>query len=268
MSATWPAGPGFIETGGVRTEVRRLGPPPDRAATIVFLHEGLGSAALWRDYPDRVAGAIGAGGLVYSRRGYGASAPADLPRPVDFMQREAWHALPRLLDAAGIEVPILYGHSDGASIALLFAARFPDRVRALVLEAPHVFVEDVTVESIARLERDYAETGLRERLGRWHDSPDHTVLGWTRAWLDPAFRDWDIRGELAAVRAPLLVLQGAEDEYGTWAQVEAVEEGVSGPAQAVRLAGCGHAPHRDRPEESLDRAGRFLRKALPTGRAR
>lgn len=265
MSAAWSAGPGFLEVGGIRLEVRRLGPSPDRAPTIVFLHEGLGSAALWRDYPDRVCEAVGTGGLVYSRRGYGASDPAELPRPIDFMHREARESLPRLLAAAGIQAPVLYGHSDGASIALLFAARFPGRPRALVLEAPHVFVEDVTVESIARLERDYAGTDLREKLGRWHDLPDHTVLGWTRAWLDPAFRAWDIRGELASVEAPALVLQGQDDEYGTWAQVRAVEAGVPGAVDSVRLAACGHAPHCDRPDESLGHAARFLGEVLSSG---
>ena len=265
MSAVWHAGPGFIEVSGDRLEVRRLGPPPGRTPTIVFLHEGLGSAGLWRDYPDRVCEAVGAGGLVYSRRGYGASDPAELPRSVDFMHREAWDALPRLLDAAGVEAPLLYGHSDGASIALLFAAHFPDRTRALVLEAPHAFVEEVTVESIARLERAYADTDLRDRLARWHHRPDPTVLGWTRAWLDPAFRGWDLRGELAGVHAPILVLQGEEDEYGTWAQVEAVVEGVSGPARAVRLSDCGHAPNRDRPGEARAEAVRFLREVLSAG---
>lgn len=265
MSAAWPEGAGFLEVGSVRLEVRRIGPPPGRAPTIVFLHEGLGSTALWRDYPDRVCEAAGAGGLVYSRRGYGASDAAELPRAVGFMHEEANRVLPRLLEAAGIVAPVLYGHSDGASIALLFAARYPDRPRALVLEAPHAFVEEVTVESIAQLERSYTDTGLRDRLARWHDRPDHTVLGWTRAWLDPAFRDWDIRGELAAVRVPVLVLQGEDDEYGTWAQVEAIEERASGPVRSVRLAACGHAPHRDRPTEARDRATSFLAEVLSAG---
>lgn len=265
MSESWIPGTGFLEVARVRLEIRRFGPPPpgpgDRHAPppLVFLHEGLGSAGLWRDYPERLCAATGRSGLAYSRRGYGASDPARLPRPPAFMHREASEVLPALLDAAGIEKAALYGHSDGASIALLFAARQPARVEVLALEAPHVVVEEVTVESIARLGEAYLGGGLRRTLARWHENPDATFHGWRDVWLAPAFRSWDIRDELASVRAPVLVLQGAEDEYGTWAQVEAVVEGVSGPARAVRVAGCGHAPHRERPEESLEAATAFLR---------
>jgi pimeloyl-ACP methyl ester carboxylesterase len=255
----WEPGPGFLDVGDVRLEVRRFGPPPPDAPTIVFLHEGLGSAGLWRDYPERLCARLGWGGLAYSRAGYGASDPAPLPRPLSFMHEEGWRTLPSLLDLAGIDRPVLYGHSDGASIALLFAARRPHAVRALVLEAPHSFVEDVTVESISRLERDFSDAALAEKFARWHARPEHTVLGWTRAWLDPAFRSWDIRGELAGVLAPVLVLQGEEDEYGTWAQVEAVEAGVAGPVRTRRLPACGHTPHLDRPEEAMDAAADFLR---------
>ena len=260
-------GPDFLEVGGVRLEVRRFGEAPAGAPAIVFLHEGLGSAGLWRDYPERLCGALGARGLACSRRGYGASDPADLPRTPNFMHREAHAVLPALLEAAGIERPVLYGHSDGASIALLYAASRPDRVRALVLEAPHVFVEDVTVESIAALGEAYRSGALRRTLARWHDDPGATFRGWRDIWLDPAFRDWDVRDELAGVTAPTLVLQGEDDEYGTWAQVEAVEAGVGGPVRAVRLAGCGHAPHRDRPDRTLREAERFLREPRGSSRA-
>ncbi|HKK28053.1 MAG TPA: alpha/beta hydrolase [Gemmatimonadota bacterium] len=253
-------GPGLLRAAGRRLEVRRFGPAPGAAPPVVFLHEGLGSAGLWRDYPERLCRRLGWSGLAYSRAGYGASDPAELPRPVDFMHREAHAVLPALLEAAGIERPVLYGHSDGASIALLFAARSPGGVRALVLEAPHAFVEDVTVRSIAALGDAYRSGGLRSTLARWHDDPDATFHGWRDIWLKPAFRSWDIRDELAGVTAPTLVLQGEDDEYGTWAQVEAVEAGAIGPVRSVRLAGCGHAPHRDRPDRALGEAERFLRE--------
>jgi len=260
--STGPPGPELVEVDGVRLELRRVGAGSAGSPCVVFLHEGLGSAALWRDYPDRLCRELGARGLVYSRRGYGASDPARLPRAVGFMHEEARRFLPRLLEREGVERPVLYGHSDGASIALLHAARRPRAARALVLEAPHTFVEEVTVRSIARLEERYRDTGLSGALGRWHERPDETVLGWTGVWLDPAFRAWDIRGEIASVAAPTLVVQGAEDEYGTWAQVDAVEGGTAGPVESLRLPGCGHAPHRERPEETLAAAAAFLRRAL------
>jgi len=259
--APGPAGePGHLEVGGVRLELRRFGADPAGGAgpPIVFLHEGLGSAGLWRDYPARVCGALGRSGLAYSRRGYGASDPAERPRPVGFMHEEAARCLPALLEAAGLRRVVLYGHSDGASIALLFAAWHPDHVEALVLEAPHVMVEDVTVRSIDGLGEAYRTGELRRTLARWHRDPDATFHGWRDIWLDPDFRGWDLRGELRGVTAPVLVLQGEEDEYGTWAQVEAVVDGVTGPARAVLLARCGHAPHRDRPEETLGEVVRFL----------
>jgi len=244
--------------GGAHLEVRRFGPPPSEAPPIVFLHEGLGSARQWRDYPARVCDALGRSGLAYSRVGYGASDPVELPRPVSFMHLEAYDVLPVLLDAASIGRVDLYGHSDGASIALLFAARHPERTGAMVLEAPHVFVEEVTTRSIARIGKVYRTTNLREKLARWHDDPDGAFRGWNEVWLDPAFRSWDIRRELPGVHAPVLILQGADDEYGTWAQVDAVERGVAGSVRSVRIPVCGHAPHRDQPDRALTEAVAFL----------
>jgi pimeloyl-ACP methyl ester carboxylesterase len=174
------------------------------------------------------------------------------------MHLEAYDVLPVLLDAASIGRVDLYGHSDGASIALLFAARHPERTGAMVLEAPHVFVEEVTTRSIARIGKVYRTTDLREKLARWHDDPDGAFRGWNEVWLDPAFRSWDIRGELSGVHAPVLILQGADDEYGTWAQVDAVERGVAGSVRSVRIPACGHAPHRDQPDRALMEAVGFL----------
>ncbi|HEX9109776.1 MAG TPA: alpha/beta hydrolase, partial [Longimicrobiales bacterium] len=235
----------------------------EAAPTLVFLHEGLGSVSLWRDFPARLAQATGLGALVYSRRGYGRSDPVPLPRPVRFMHDEA-EVLEKVLDAAGVRQAIPVGHSDGASIALIHAATYPgERVRALVLEAPHVFVEDVSVASIAAIGDEYRSTDLPRRLARHHgDNTDGAFRGWNEVWLDPAFRAWDIQALLPRIRMPALVLQGEDDEYGTPAQVEAIGRGVSAPVESHLLASCGHSPHRDRPEAVLAAVTAFLRKTL------
>ena len=253
----------FLTIDGVRLEAAWHGARAEAAPTLVFLHEGLGSVSLWRDFPARLAQATGLGALVYSRRGYGRSDPVPLPRPVRFMHDEA-EVLEKVLDAAGIGAAIPVGHSDGASIALIHAATHPgERVRALVLEAPHVFVEDVSVASIAAIGEEYRNTDLRRRLERYHgDNTDGAFRGWNDVWLDPAFRDWDIRVLLRSIRMPTLVLQGADDEYGTPAQVEAIERGVSAPVESHLLANCGHSPHRDRTEAVLAAVTGFLRKTL------
>jgi pimeloyl-ACP methyl ester carboxylesterase len=236
-----------MDVNGRALEVRRVA---GRTPALVFLHEGLGCAGMWRDVPDRLAAATGRAALVYSRLGYGASDPAPPPWPVRFMHDEAWTTLPALLAAAGLEAPILVGHSDGASIALLHAARFP--VAAVVALAPHLFVEDVTVASIARAAEAYATTDLRARLERWHGANvDGAFWGWNRVWLDPAFRSWNIEAEVAAVRAPLLVVQGTADPYGTLAQVDAIRRRAPGPVETLILDGCGHDPARERPDETL-----------------
>ncbi len=256
----------FLEIDGVRLEAAWHGPPPDAAPTLVFLHEGLGSVSLWRDFPARLAEATGCGALVYSRRGYGRSDPVELPRPVDFMHREAT-VLGRVLDVAAVAEAILVGHSDGASIALIHAGRDGGaRVRALALEAPHVFVEDVTVRSIADIGEVFRTTELPEKLERHHGANvEGAFRGWTEVWLDPAFRGWNIEEYLPGVRVPVLVVQGLDDEYGTAAQVQAVARGVAGPVETVFLERCGHSPHRDRPEAVLEAMNAFV-SAL--GRAR
>jgi pimeloyl-ACP methyl ester carboxylesterase len=205
----------FAVAAGHRLEYEWLGPPAGAAPTLVFLHEGLGSVSLWRDFPARLAAATGCGALVYSRWGYGKSDPVTLPRPLTYMHDEA-KVLPELLATLGIEDAILVGHSDGASIALIYAGSSPSPgLRGLVVEAPHVFAEDLSVRSIAKAAKAYKSGGLRTPLGRHHDDPDGAFWGWNRAWVDPEFRKWNLEEFLPRIQVPLLVVQGLKDEYGT-----------------------------------------------------
>jgi pimeloyl-ACP methyl ester carboxylesterase len=228
---------------------------------LVFLHEGLGSARHWRAFPEEIGRETGLAAIAYSRLGYGRSDAVALPRPLDYMQREAEETLPAVLDALGLRRVILVGHSDGASIAIVHAARDGGaRVEALVLLAPHVFVEDVSVASIARARDAYEHGDLRARLSKWHgDNVDTAFWGWNRAWLDPAFRAWNIESYLPGVRAPMLVIQGDDDPYGTRAQVDAIAAKAGGPVTIAMLPGVGHAPHRDRPDVTRDAIVRFVK---------
>jgi pimeloyl-ACP methyl ester carboxylesterase len=240
---------GSISITPMRLEYRMIGPRPDSASTLVLLHEGLGSVGLWADFPDRLQVATGAGVFAYSRAGYGRSSPAPLPRPVGFMHQEAREVLQRLLDAIGLRRGLLVGHSDGASIAAIYAgSRSDHRVRGLVLIAPHFFTEDMGLAEIARIRDAYASTDLRARIARWHDDVDNAFHGWNDVWLDPAFRGWDITEELAYIRVPILIIQGEDDQYGTLRQVEAAREVCSCPVEVALLPGVGHAPHREAPE--------------------
>jgi len=250
----------FATLHGCRLEYERIAADRPGAATLVFLHEGLGSRALWRDFPALVAAATGAAALVYSRRGYGWSSPLDRPRAPDYMHREALEALPALLDALGVEQPILIGHSDGASIALIHAGAGRRAVRGLILEAPHVFVEEVTIASIAAAKEAYRAGDLGRRLARYHADPDAAFRGWNDAWLDPAFRDWNIEEYLPGIRCPVLAIQGAEDEYGTPAQLAAIERRVAGPFERLLLEDCRHSPHRDRTAAVLAAMAGFIRR--------
>lgn len=231
---------------------------PERTASplVVFLHEGLGSVAMWKDYPQALCDAGGLRGLVFSRPGYGRSTPRakDERWPVGFMHAQAQDVLPRLFAALGIgigrgegDAPWLFGHSDGGSIALLYAATFPAAVRGVVAVAPHVMVEDVSIENIRAARTAYLSTDLRARLARYHDDPDSAFWGWNDVWLDPEFRDWSILAMLRHVQCPVLAIQGEDDEYGTLAQIEAIVRTVTGSEQVV-LRACGHSPHRDRPD--------------------
>jgi pimeloyl-ACP methyl ester carboxylesterase len=231
--------------------------------TIVMLHEGLGSVSLWKDFPGRVARATGCGVLAYSRYGHGQSERLREKHTPHFMHHEGKVVLPGLLDELGIERPILLGHSDGGSISIIYtaAAAAPARPRALILEAPHVFVEELTVQSIAKIRTTYQTTDLAKKLGRHHDHVDEAFWGWNDIWLDPAFRDWNIEDCLDAVRCPVLVIQGEQDEYGTLAQVAAIQQRVS-HAQALILQNCGHSPHRDQPAATLEAISEFVRKVV------
>ena len=244
----------FLTVRGKRIEAQRIG----RATgpTLVFLHEGLGSAGLWRDFPQKVSEATGLGALVYSRAGYGASDPAPMPRPVQYMHDEA-DLLPDVLAAAGIADPVLVGHSDGASISIIYAGS-GGKPRALVLMAPHVFTEEMGLQSIAKARDAYERGELRFRLAKWHQNVDAAFWGWNRPWLDPEFRKWNLEEFLPRIEAPILVIQGEDDEYGTRAQVEAIERGAR-DVEVLMLPRCGHSPHRDQPEATLRGIAAFLK---------
>ena len=235
----------FIELDGGRLEYRIILGAGRDVPPLVFLHEGLGSMGLWRTFPETLCRRVGAVGFVYSRRGYGRSDGLAGPRTPRFMHEEALDVLPGLLDRLGITRPILVGHSDGASIALIHAASSGRDVAGLVLIAPHVFVEPVTVQSIARVAEIYETGDLRQRLARHHDHVDDAFLGWSRIWLSPAFRTWSLAREVEALRMPILLIQGSDDEYGTLAQLDAIE--AAAPVRPTRLVidGAGHSPHRD-----------------------
>ena len=245
--------PATATRDALRIEYRWIGTPGADAPLAVFLHEGLGSIEMWKDWPAALCARLGMLGLVYSRPGYGRSTPRPngVKWPVDFMARQARDVLPALLDTLGVSAAErarmwLIGHSDGASIALLYAAAFPAALAGAVAIAPHVFVEDISVESIAEAKVAYETTRLREKLARYHDDVDSAFYGWNDIWLDPAFRAWDIVGELGAIRAPLLAVQAFDDHYGTMAQVEAIGAAVA-HASIHTLAQGGHSPHRDAP---------------------
>ena len=254
---------GFLDLGPLRLEYRMIGPRPDAAPTIVMLHEGLGCVALWGDFPDKLAAATGAGVFVYSRAGYGKSSPAKLPRPLTFMHQEAREVLPKLLDAIGFRRGLLLGHSDGASVAAIYAGSIQDhRVRGLVLIAPHFFTEDMGIAEIARAKEAYATTGLRQKLARWHADVDNTFKGWNDAWLDPEFRKWDIADVLAYIRVPILIVQGEGDQYGTVKQIEAAQQECYCPVEVALLPGVRHAPHREAPEVLLRTVEGFANRLL------
>lgn len=248
-----------IVVDGVRLEARWWRTPGACEAPLVLLHEGLGSVSLWRDFPAALATRTGRDVFAYSRRGYGRSAPGNGPLPLDFMETEGAVTVPRVLDAAGIERAVLVGHSDGGSIALLTAAAWPARVEALVLLAAHIFVEDVTVASIAAMRDRYRSTAdLRARLSRHHAHVDEMFKGWSDVWLDPRFKSWNIEPWLAKAGCPTLVLQGADDAYGTAAQVHSLTDRLSGPTTASLIQNCGHILHRDQPAVVLHHVAHFL----------
>ena len=240
----------------------------DKAAPlIVFLHEGLGSVSMWKDFPQRVCDAAGCRGLVYSRPGYGRSTPraAEEAWNPDFMHRQAREVLPALLRALGIDAqadrPWLLGHSDGGSIALLYAAAFPQRVAGLIVLAPHILVEEVSVASIEKARTAYLQTDLRQRLARHHDDADSAFWGWNDIWLNPDFRRWNIEEEISAITCPLLAVQGLDDVYGTLAQIRGIASRVA-QAELLELPDCGHSPHQDQSERLIKAASAFIQRHL------
>jgi pimeloyl-ACP methyl ester carboxylesterase len=254
---------GFLDLAPLRLEYRMIGPRPDAAPTIVMLHEGLGSAGLWGAFPEQLESATGAGIFVYSRAGYGKSTGAKLPRGVNFMHEEALDVLPRLLDAIGFQRGILFGHSDGASIATIYAGSVQDhRVRGLVLMAPHFFTEEMGLVEIHSASEAFDSGVLRDKLKRWHADVDSAFRSWNGPWLDPEFRKWDITEALGYIRVPILVVQGADDQYGTLKQVEAALQECFCPVETAILPGVRHSPHRDAAELTLRTVAHFINRLL------
>ncbi|WP_295646178.1 alpha/beta hydrolase [uncultured Methylibium sp.] len=234
---------------------------------LVFLHEGLGSVSMWRDFPAQLCEASGHRGLVWSRPGYGRSTPrppAEKWAP-DFMHRQAREVLPALLDALGAPPRYaLLGHSDGGSIALIHAGIAPQRVERCIVLAPHIVVEQQSVDSIAATRRTYLETDLRGRLARHHADPESAFWGWNDIWLNPAFRDWTLSADLPAIRCPVLAVQGVDDEYGTMTQIDGIAAALpAGQCRLLKLPDCGHSPHRDQPQAVIAAASQFLLSATP-----
>ncbi|MHB8190929.1 MAG: alpha/beta fold hydrolase [Ferrimicrobium sp.] len=250
---------------GIGIEIRRS----ERASiepALVLLHEGLGCIALWRSTPDTLEHVTNRSVVAYSRPGYGGSDPIELPRPLDYLQREANERLGHMLDAFGFDRVVLVGHSDGASIAIVYAGMAKDpRLAGLVLIAPHVFCEDLSVTSIRATRRRYLTTGLRDRLARYHGTNVDTAFwGWSDTWLDPAFRAWSIESYLPNIEVPTLVIQGEDDEYGTIEHVRAIESGIAGPITIQMIAGAGHSPHLDQPTQTLSAIASFVAKNCST----
>lgn len=248
MTAPWVA-QGTLKADGTSLEYSCFGPAPSQAPTLVLLHEGLGCVQLWRDFPMALAKATGLGVFVYSRAGYGSSEKADLPRPLDYMTLEAERCLPQVLDAIGFERGVLVGHSDGATIATIYAGSVADyRVRGLVLMAPHFFTESAGLAEIAKARAEFETGDLRGRLGRYHVDADNAFRGWNDAWLDPEFKAWNVADAIDHLRIPALAIQGRQDQYGTLAQIEEIETRAYSPVETLILDDCRHAPFLDQPE--------------------
>jgi len=265
---SWAEDPhGAIVADGKRLEAAAFGPPPDQAPTLVLLHEGLGCVALWRDFPQKLAAATGFGVFVYSRAGYGRSDPVELPRPLDYMTREARFSLPAVLGAVGLREGVLVGHSDGASIALIYGGdRIDERIRGLVLMAPHVFAERLGLASILEAKRAYEAGDLRARLAKHHAHVDCAFRGWNETWLGQDFATWNLESFVDRWRVPALLIQGADDQYGTIAQIRAIERRAPTPVEALILEQCRHSPHLEKPQAALDAVVCFCKDRLQGAR--
>ncbi len=254
---------GFLDLPPMRLEYRMIGPRPDAAPTLVMLHEGLGSVSLWGTFPDELAAATGAGVFVYSRAGYGKSSGGKFPRSTAFLDEEAREVLPRVLQAIGFQRGLLLGHSDGASIATIYAGGVQDhRVRGLVLIAPHFFTEAIGLAEIRRARKSFASGALREKLMRWHDDVDTAFRSWNDPWLDPGFEKWDITEALGYIRVPILIVQGENDQYGTLRQIEAAQAECFCPVEVAVLPGIRHLPHSEAPELTLKTVAEFVNRLL------
>jgi len=254
---------GFLDLAPLRLEYRMIGPRPNAAPTVVMLHEGLGSVGLWGSFPDELAAATGTGVFVYSRAGYGKSSGAKLPRTTSFMDEEAREVLPRVLEAIGFRRGFLLGHSDGASIATIYAGSVQDhRVRGLVLIAPHFFTEELGLAEIRRARKSFVSGALREKLAPWHADVDTAFRSWNEPWLDPAFAKWDITDALGYIRVPILIVQGENDQYGTPRQLEAAKDECFCPVETVVLPGTRHIPHREAAELTLKAIADFFNRLL------
>jgi len=255
----WSAQPEMpLVVDGVSMDYACFGPPPDQAATIIMLHEGLGCTALWRDFPRQVAERTGMGVFVWSRRGYGQSDPAALPRPLDFMTREALEVLPHVLDRIGFRRGILFGHSDGATIAAIYAGSVSDmRVRGVILMAPHFFTEPIGLAEIERARQAYEAGSLKARMSKHHRDPDATFYGWNDAWLASGFKGWNVAEVIDYLRIPVLAIQGRNDQYGTLAQIEEIESRIYSPVDVAILDNCRHAPHFEQPDQTLTAVSKF-----------
>jgi pimeloyl-ACP methyl ester carboxylesterase len=246
----------------VRLEYQWVGIAKSTYPVVVFLHEGLGSVAMWKDFPDRFCREHGFTGLVFSRYGYGQSTPrpADERWPVTFMQEQAYDVLPAFLSRLGIKRPWLFGHSDGATITLLHAARFPDAVSGITVVAPHIFTEDININSLHKAREAFLTTDLPAKLARYHADVDSAFWGWNNAWLDPAFREWSIEDQLNSISCPVLAAQGEDDEYGTLEQIYGIQRKVPG-TQLLVLPNCGHSPHRDQPAQLSEEVASFIKRS-------
>jgi pimeloyl-ACP methyl ester carboxylesterase len=252
---------GFLDLPPLRLEYRMVGPRPDAAPTLVLLHQGLGSAGMWGDFPERLATATGLGVFAYSRQGYGHSSPASLPRALDFMHREAREILPRVLDAIGFRQGVLVGHSDGASIAAIHAGSVQDhRVRGLAMMAPHFIVEDVTMAAIRSIRQAFDAGEVQ--FARWHADAAATVHGWSDVWLSNDVRRWDLTEDLAYIRVPILIIQGEQDSFGTVRQIEIAQEECFCPVEVLMLPDTAHIPHREAPEATLNAIADFCHRLL------
>jgi pimeloyl-ACP methyl ester carboxylesterase len=257
-----------LTINGCKLECCAWGGPPSERPTIVLLHEGLGSVGLWKSFPDRLAEQTGCCVFAYSRAGYGRSDPAELPRPLDYMQREAVDVVPEVLDAIGFKRGILLGHSDGASIAAIHAASVVDaRIRGIGLIAPHFFTEPEVLASITEAKAQYEKGDLHRRLARHHTNVDNAFRGWSDAWLNPGFGSWNIEELIGSIRSPIVAIRGREDQYGTIRQIEALINRACVPLKAEVLEDCGHSPHFDQQDRTLAILSDFLAQVGMVGQA-